>query len=692
MKKHRSAPADTQSGRARGGRPQADLPGARRGDVALAGVGRVRVSSGADGVQDVRVQSPAGDWVRIHGARPDAEAQQAIDRVLGDRPVPPVVGVVGVGLGYIIDALRAQRADVRIVALEVVPELLARWRQRSDVTALEASGSLVVGADPDYRLPAAAWPADVLAADPPVVVHPALAHYFPDATARAKAALTQFIFERRANEEARQRLAPMYFAHTLQNVVALSAAADVTALRGVAAGDPVILCGAGPSLDTLLPELRGAQDRAWLVALDTAVRPLMAAGIVPDLVVSIDPSPLNGRHLLNLPGRQRPWLVAETSLDPRAIAAFSGRLFACRINRADPWPWLEGTGTTPTKVRAWGSVLTTACDLVTNMGASRIAFAAIDLAYTNGQPYCRGTSFEADWVEQCRVQGLPTVEDVWAERLSRNVVEEADVTGEPTRTAPHLIAFRNWVRTLVVETRGCTFANVTGGGILHGDRIEQVSLGAWLGQGRASAGSRQERLARAATPAWGHRRQAVATALGEALDAESTDEPWTGWTARVPRVNRDEQARVLELTRRRLRASRGAGAMSSSESDWVDVPFDAANFYASAPMQWLVQDDGRLVYSYRVEGKTMMLSFKISRSTIVGPPTRQLFLKLPAGYLVARGTANAVYIGSRIVREMGYATVHPGQDRVVIHRGNEEPFPVEDGFFFVFGQMFLEIQ
>ncbi|MFN7914075.1 MAG: 6-hydroxymethylpterin diphosphokinase MptE-like protein [Vicinamibacterales bacterium] len=651
---------------------------------------RVLADTASDGQLQVRVRTDRGEWVRIHGARPEAEAQQAVDRALGSEPVPPVVGVIGVGLGYTIDELRARRPDVRIVALEVLPELVSLWRKRVDVRAVEASGSLVVAADPDYRLPAAAWPADALAGDPPVIVHPALAHYFPDAVARAKAALAQFLFERRANEEARQRLAPLYLTNTLENMVALAGAADITALRGIAAGDAVILCGAGPSLDTLLPALRDAQARAWLVALDTAVRPLMAAGIVPDLVVSIDPSPLNGRHLLNLPGRQRPWLVAETSLDPRAIAAFAGRLFACRINRADPWPWLEQTGAVPTKVRAWGSVLTTACDLVTNLGASRVAFAAVDLAYTNGQPYCRGTSFEADWAEQIKVQQLPSVEAVWEERLSRNVVEEPDVTGRTTRTAAHLIAFRNWVRTLVAETPSCAFANVTGAGILHGAGIAQVSLDVWLQGCPVPGASRDERLARAARPAWLQSRRPLLDALGRAL--ETTGEPWTGWTSRVPRVGRTDLARVLELTRRRLRAGRGAGAMSTSESDWIDVPYDAANFYASAPMQWHVQDDGRLVYSYRIDGKTMMLSFKISRSTIVGPPTRQLFLKLPAGHLVARGTASAVYIGSRIVREMGYATVHPGHDKIVIHRGNEEPFPVEDGFFFVFGQMFLEIQ
>lgn len=652
--------------------------------------GRVRVSVGTDGQPDVRVKPPASDWIRIHGVRPDAEAASLIDRALGGAEVPPVVAVIGVGLGYAVDEARRRRPDVRVIALELLPELLPHWRARVDVAAYEAAGTLVVGADPAFALPSAAWPADVLATDPLVLVHPALAHYFPDAVERARKALAQFMYERRANEEARQRLAPLYLEHTLRNVDALAGATDVTALQGVAAGSRLVLCGAGPSLDRLLPELAAHRDRMWLVALDTAVRPLMGAGIVPDLVVSIDPTPLNGRHLINLPLRQRPWLVAETSLDPRAIAAFAGRLFACRVNRADPWPWLEGIGVAPTRVRAWGSVLTTACDLVTHMKPAGVAFAAVDLAYTDGQTYCRGTAFEEDWAEQMRVEGLPTLESVWDARLRGKTVDEPDIAGRPTRTASHLLAFRNWVRTLVASTPQCAFANVTRAGILHGSGIEQTTLAEWLEGAPVIGDGPSARLRQAATPTWQTRGRTLRDALASAVSDESA--PWAEWGERVPRVDRPALVRVLEHTGRRLRARRGETDMSRTESDWIDVPFDDANFFAVAPMQWHVRDRGSVAYSYRVDGKTLMLSFKINRSTIEGPPTRQLFVRLPAGYLVARGTASAVWVANRIFKEMGYATAHPGHDRIVIHRANEEPFPQEDGYFYVFGQMFLEIQ
>ena len=646
----------------------------------------------ANGRLDVSVRPPSGNWIRLQSLHdPEAEARGLVDRALGGRDVPPVVALIGVGLGYVVDDLLRRRADARVVALEVLPDLLPLWQLRRDLTPLLTSGQLVIGVDPAFELPRAGWPASAIADDPLVIVPPMIAHHWASGVERGRRALNQFMFERRANEEARQRLAPMYLEHTLRNLPALARSADVSALDGVAAGDPLVLCGAGPSLDRLLPELRAGRDRAWYVALDTSVRPLLAAGIVPDLVVSIDPTPLNGRHLSNLPTRRRPWLVAEMSLDPAAMTGFHGRTFACRVNRADPWPWLETLDVAPTSVRAWGSVLTTACDVIMRMQPSRVAFAGIDLAFTNGQPYCRGTAFEEDWEAQRQRDGLSTIEDVWRARLHGNTVEEPDVNGQPTRTAGHMIAFRNWARSLVRETPpGCEFANVTGAGILHGANIEQCELRSWLLRSAPLEVDPELTLQTVRSPRWFDQSALVADAAQAALASDG--EPWTGWKARVPGLDRAALSRVITHSARRLRVLDGEADMPATQSDWIDVPFDPSNFFAQSETTWTVQEKDVVTYAYRVDGKTMTLSFKINYSSILGPPTRELFLRLPAGYRVQRGAANAVWMASRPIKEMGYVTVHPGGDVVVVHRSSETFFPNEDGWFFLFGQLVLEVQ
>ena len=40
------------------------------------------------------------------------------------------------------------------------------------------------------------------------------------------------------------------------------------------------------------------------------------------------------------------------------------------------------------------------------------------------------------------------------------------------------------------------------------------------------------------------------------------------------------------------------------------MPFDAANFAGRPPLEWVVDEKNIVTYAYRIDGKTMMLSFK----------------------------------------------------------------------------------
>lgn len=651
---------------------------------------RVQVRTLPDGRVDVSVRTDDGAWVRLHSARaPEAEARQWVDRALAGQPVPSLVGIIGPGLGFVIDELIARRADVRIVALEILPELVTLWQQRTQSLTL-LPGQIVIGTAPAFEMQVVRWPAEALAAEPLLLVHPVVQQHWAATVDTARRALAQYVFEQRSNEDARQRLAPLYLAQTLQNLPGIATSPDVSVLDGIASGEPLVICGAGPSLDRLLPVLRANRHRAWYVALDTSIRPLLAAGIVPDLVIAIDPTGLNGRHLLNLPTRQRPWMVCEGSVEPPVWSAFRGRTLMGRVNRSDPWPWLESLGVAPTVLRAWGSVLTTACDVVTRMRPSSVAFAAVDLAYTFGQPYCRGTACEAEWEAERVAGNLSTIEEVWAARLKDRTVAEPDVHGRPTQTAGHLVAFRNWVRRLVVETPACRFANVTGEGIVHGEGIAQTDLESWLRDEPSPAGDLEERIsARVATSSPVDQNE-LASAIELAVASDS--EPWTGWEDRVPRVDRAQLRRLLTHAARQVRAFKDAKDMTATHSDWIDVPFDAADFAGHPPLQWVVDEKNIVTYAYRIEGKTMMLSFKVSCSTLTGYPSNELYLKIPGGHRAARGTANTIWISSHSGKETGYATTHPGLDLIVLFRATEDNFPIVNEWFFVFGQMTLEIQ
>ena len=60
-------------------------------------------------------------------------------------------------------------------------------------------------------------------------------------------------------------------------------------------------------------------------------------------------------------------------------------------------------------------------------------------------------------------EGGLTLQQVWDIWMHRPRVFEADVCGRPVRTAPHLIAFRDWLVEQTVKFVSREFVNATGG-------------------------------------------------------------------------------------------------------------------------------------------------------------------------------------------------------------------------------------
>jgi len=650
-------------------------------------------------ILSVSLRGDNGAWQRVHSLRnPHAEARRAVDDALAGQTMPPVVVLLGLGLGYIVDEVLERRPDARILALELAPELLPGFCRRRDWTTVLATQQVVVAAAPSFDIDLSGWREPEDGEPPLVIVQPVIARARVQAFAAAHDAWRQAIFERRANAGARRAFSAIYVRHTLANAARLATEGDISALDGLGGGVPAIICAAGPSLDATLPELARFRQRAMIIAVDTALRPLVRAGVAPDLVVAVDPTTLNGRHLVDLPRLPSTYLVAEASVDPRGVNTFAGRTFFARVGGFHPWPWLEGAGVACGHLQVWGSVLTAACDLAMRLGCGPILLAGTDLAYTDGQPYCRHTTFEQDWDAQAERDEVDVAE-VWRRRLRDMQTREPDVHGQPALTAPHLVAFRNWVRIFVAASPGRTFVNVSGAGILHGTGIAQSSISETLGPAVEQVGVTGRLLVahRSGAPA----PATLAGALSALARTRADEQPLATWAAEAHdldieatrRVVASAASRAAALVRRAAGTPQERAALDMAVTpEWIDVPYDAGNFWAKAPMQWTVPEQAVRTLAYVLDGHTMTLSFTISGASLDGVTTNELYIRIPDGYLPARSVANAIWIGTSGYREAGYARTHPGLDMLVLFRASEAAFGREDHGLSVFGQITFEVQ
>jgi hypothetical protein len=172
---------------------------------------------------------------------------------------------------------------------------------------------------------------------------------------------------------------------------------------------PVVICGAGPSLEDTMGLLKRRRDKLAIVACDTALSALLADGVVPDLVVCLEGQAYNLPDFTPLGDRPMA-ILADLSSHPATFTAVRGpkHLTAVGIVRS---PFLE-------RVRAFlpgalpcpplGSVGVHAVHAVRRMSDGPIFVTGLDFSWETGKSHARGTpALEAETRSMDRLRRYP---------------------------------------------------------------------------------------------------------------------------------------------------------------------------------------------------------------------------------------------------------------------------------------------
>ncbi|WP_341523205.1 6-hydroxymethylpterin diphosphokinase MptE-like protein [Pseudomonas sp. G.S.17] len=166
---------------------------------------------------------------------------------------------------------------------------------------------------------------------------------------------------------------------------------DVAELFGSQSGREIFVIGTGPSLEQHFDKLlavRGQPQRPLFICVDTAYQPLIARGIRPDLVVTIDQR-ISDRHLpaADSAGIRLVYLPLS---DPQVVSAWQGK----RYVGLSPSPVYAQLRQRVQRgvLAAGGSVIHPAVDLAVKMGAAQITLFGVDFAFPMNQSH-------AGWLE-----------------------------------------------------------------------------------------------------------------------------------------------------------------------------------------------------------------------------------------------------------------------------------------------------
>ncbi len=181
---------------------------------------------------------------------------------------------------------------------------------------------------------------------------------------------------------------------------------------------PAILIAAGPSLDKNIQDLKLAKNKAFILAVDTAVKPLIRAGIRPDAFITID-----AMKLSNL-------VQIDEIKDTPVIAPITANNDILKEQRNKKIFYFDGyflgmqayasVGKILADVSTGGSVACSGFSLLYKMGFNTIILVGQDLALTGNKSHADGTFQdkmpEQDTSRMRRVKGnyedkVPTRED-----------------------------------------------------------------------------------------------------------------------------------------------------------------------------------------------------------------------------------------------------------------------------------------
>lgn len=469
----------------------------------------------------------------------------------------PSVGL-GLGLAELLDSLPDQCA---VLCIETDPSLL----ERALAAGLPSDPRLVVVRTTDAGDAARAVRGLGVGRFRRVAEVPLSAGYRLDAARYAglRRALEAVVRTHWQDAATLISMGSLWVRNLFDNLAALPGSGDFSCLSTAA---PVVVAGAGPSLEESLQVLREARGGFILVAADTALPRLVQEGLEPDIVVALEAQLANIQDFVPSRG-SRSLLACELTAHPATARLFPGRrfFFSSRFAPLALFDRLQAAGVLPCPFPALGSVGVAAVHAGLRLTTGYVFLAGLDFSFPGSRTHARGTPHHlSSLLGAARTRGVEqdSVRTLWR----RGSIRETDKTGAQVSTDMVLRSYRDGLRLEaapfagrawdlggtgldlgVPRVDGKTFLGMVGGRGIgrprvevregHGHSAEAVgrALQAEAGLLREAA-SQVSRLLAARQPAGPAERELLeqaAYALLHFPDREGASDPSQGFLARA---------------------------------------------------------------------------------------------------------------------------------------------------------------
>ena len=221
---------------------------------------------------------------------------------------------------------------------------------------------------------------------------------------------------------------------------------------------PVFLVSAGPSLDKNAELLKEIKGRGIIMAVDTALKPLMKRGIIPNITASVDPC--KDMELFEYEGIEKIPILVDITSNHKVIEKNKGMHFYEWDGNAFIKELMYEYDIELGIIETGGSVACNLLSLALLCGFKRIIFVGQDLAYPNGSIHSSGSYEEEGKIDV----------------NNKNYFEVEDIYGNKVYTERNMNSYRKWFEAVIQRKSDVKFSDATEGGAkINGTEVLTLS-------------------------------------------------------------------------------------------------------------------------------------------------------------------------------------------------------------------------
>jgi len=262
---------------------------------------------------------------------------------------------------------------------------------------------------------------------------------------KVKKVVSAYISRKEVNNNTLRRFGKIWVKNLSENLKDFALFPGLVDIQNVFSGIPALIVAGGPSLDHIFPHLKQLAKKYLIVAVDTSFNATVAAGVIPDILIVIDPQYWNSRHLdrsSNAGKNSETILISEPSTYSKIFKNFknykyfSGSIFPLG-------QYFEDATFHRGKIGAGGSVATSAWDFTRQAGCNETLFAGLDLGYPEKKTHFKGSFFEERAHTLC-TRLRPASDMDFSLITDASLIETESNNGATVFTDKRLEIYRHW--------------------------------------------------------------------------------------------------------------------------------------------------------------------------------------------------------------------------------------------------------